>query len=151
MEALTPYRASYLMPPLARAVVTDAMHFGVIAVPPDCDAETVARTMATRRVHAVVVEGITSGGGGERLVWGLITDLDLARAIAGAGDVPPTAGELATTEIVTVGAGDGLEHAARLMAEHGVSHLIVTTAASGRPVGVVSALDIAAAFAWGER
>ena len=32
------------------------------------------------------------------------------------------------------------------MAEHGVNHLIVLDAASGYPVGIVSSLDIAAAY-----
>jgi CBS domain-containing protein len=33
------------------------------------------------------------------------------------------------------------------MAEHGVAHLVVLDAAGGYPVGVLSTLDVAAAFA----
>jgi CBS domain-containing protein len=33
------------------------------------------------------------------------------------------------------------------MAEHGVSHLVVLEAADGHPVGIISTLDIASAYA----
>jgi CBS domain-containing protein len=33
------------------------------------------------------------------------------------------------------------------MSEHGVSHLVVLDNAGGRPIGVLSTLDIAAAYA----
>jgi CBS domain-containing protein len=42
---------------------------------------------------------------------------------------------------------DELAHAAQLMVEHEVSHLIVVEPQSTRPVGVVSTLDIARALA----
>ena len=48
---------------------------------------------------------------------------------------------------VAVSADESLHLAAQLMSEHGVSHLIVADAVSGYPAGVLSTLDIAAAFA----
>jgi CBS domain-containing protein len=37
------------------------------------------------------------------------------------------------------------------MSEHECSHLIVTDPDSGRPLGVVSSLDVARALVWGPR
>ncbi len=76
----------------------------------------------------------------ERLVWGILSDLDLMAALA-AGRTTASAGELSRTEIVTVDPTDLIAEAARLMAEHQSSHLIVTD--GGRPVGVISTLDVA--------
>lgn len=123
------------------------MHPGVINCGPEADLITIARTMASNRVHSVVVSGIESlPGGGEHLTWGLITALDLVQAVL-AGDGGLDAGSLARTEIVTVDATDTLEHAAELMAEHQLAHLLVTAGAA--PVGVVSTLDIASWLARG--
>ena len=41
-----------------------------------------------------------------------------------------------------------VEHAARLMAEHEVSHLLVVQAETGHPLGVVSTLNVARVIAW---
>lgn len=42
---------------------------------------TVAQTIATHHVHAVVVAGITKDDtGGDQLVWGLDSDMDIVRA-----------------------------------------------------------------------
>ena len=128
-------------PALGQVLVEDAMRPGVISCGPETDLITIARTMAANRVHSVVVSGIDPlPGGAEHLTWGLITALDVAEAaVVEAGDID--AGSLAGTEIVTVDRSDTLERAAQLMAEHQLSHLLVTTGAD--PVGVVSTLDIA--------
>lgn len=44
-------------------------------------------------------------------------------------------------------ADEPLQNAAQLMSEHGVSHLVVVEGAGGYPLGVLSTLDIAAAYA----
>ena len=62
-----------------------------------------------------------------------------------AGGTDATAGELARTEIVTVAPSERIDEVARLMAEHESSHLVV--AEDGRPVGVVSTLDVAQGIA----
>lgn len=124
------------------------MHRGIYSCAPDTDLTTVARLMATHHVHALVVSGIESAAhGGEHLSWGLITALDLvACALPGVG--APDAGALASTELVTVAAGEPLTRAAQLMAEHQLSHLLVV--AGALPVGIVSTLDVAGCLAWGE-
>lgn len=144
---IRPYQGSYLMPGFGQATVADAMRPGVMSCGPEVSAVEVARMMATHHIHAVVVDGIARDAvRGERLVWGVVSDLDLARA-AHVGIEGLTASDLAATEPVTIDSSTPLAEAAQLMDEHGTAHLIV--AERGRPVGMLSTLDIAGALAWG--
>jgi CBS domain-containing protein len=103
--------------------------------------------MTANHIPAIVVGGIESVPGGERLTWGLITALDLV-ASTQPGYEGAEAADLASTEIVTVDAGEPLERAAQLMVEHDLTHLMVVT--GGEPVGILSTLDVAGCLAWGE-
>jgi CBS domain-containing protein len=119
--------------------VADVMREGIHTCPGSATLREVARTMAERRIHCVVVRG-----GRDDEVWGVVSDLDLARGIG--GDLERiTAGEAAATEVLTVPPSVTIEEAARLMVEHEVAHLIVALEESGRPIGVISTLDIARA------
>ena len=145
--ALQPYRGSHLMPAFERATVVDVMRPGVMSCAPDAPLVTVAQTMATHHVHSVVVGGMTrDDAGGEHLVWGLVSDMDVVRA-AESGLEGRTAADAARTELVTVDPSTPLIEAARLMNEHATAHLLVVSGV--HPSGVVSSLDIAAALAWG--
>jgi CBS domain-containing protein len=146
-HTLQPYRGSYLLPAFERATVADVMRPGVMSCAPDAPLLTVAQTMATHHVHCVVVAGVTTDdAGGDHLVWGLVSGMDMVRA-AEAGIEGHTAADAARTEVVTVEPTTSLAEAARLMDEHDSTHLVVTT--GGQPVGVISSLDIAGALAWG--
>ena len=146
--ALQPYRGSYLMPAFERATVVDVMRPGVMSCAPDAPLATVAQTMATHHVHSIVVGGMTrDDAGGEHLVWGLVSDMDIVRA-AESGIEGRTAADAARTELVTVDPSTPLAEAARLMNEHATAHLLVVS--GGHPSGIVSSLDIAAALAWGQ-
>jgi CBS domain-containing protein len=145
--SIQPYQGSYLTPSFDKATVADVMRPGVMSCPPDFPATVVARTMATHHIHAVIVDGVRRDAvHGEQLVWGVVSDMDLVRA-AGSGADDLTAGDLAATEPVAVEPGLPLPEAARLMDEHGTAHLIVIE--EGRPIGVVSSLDVAGVLAWG--
>lgn len=122
--------------------VADAMHPGVLSCEPDTPLAEVAATMAGRRVHCVVVVHYRGAGAPPR--WSVVSDLDL---VAAAGRDELTAGEIAATEALTVTPAATLAHASRLMTEHQVSHLVVVARESGRPVGVLSTLDVAAFLA----
>ena len=115
------------------------MHVGMYS----CDQETpvayVAEIMASRRVHALVVHD-DDGNPAE-----IVSDTDVIAAAACADTF--MARDIAGTEALSASTDMSLREAARLMAEHGVSHLIVTDGASGRPVGVLSTTDILAAYA----
>jgi len=126
--------------------VSDAMHRGVIDTPPQTSLVEVAAQMARNRVHCVVVEGLARGRNRqEELVWGIVSDLDLIKALA-AGRDEVSAGDIAATEIVTVEDSESVEQALQLMAEHECTHLVVVSPHEGEPVGVISSLDVAGAL-----
>ena len=135
-----PIHHSFAFPPFENATVVDAMRMGVVSCPPDTPIREVARIMATYRIHCVVVAEVAEGA-----PLGVIADLAIASA---AGSPDAFAGTLARTEPITVHPDDSLQHAAQLMAEHQVTHLVVVQPHSGHPVGVLSALDVAGALAW---
>jgi CBS domain-containing protein len=135
-----PIRHSFAAPPFEKATVLDAMRMGVVSCPPDTPLRDVARIMATYRIHCVVVAEVAEG-----TPSGVIADIDVAAA-AGSPDAP--VGTLARKEPITVHPDDSLEHAARLMGEHEVTHVVVIQPHSHHTVGVLSALDVAGALAW---
>ena len=101
--------------------------------------------MSAHRIHCVVVGGLSFAGDAARR--GVVSDLDLARAAAAGQEL--TAGEIAATEPVTVSPSDSLADVARVMGEHDVAHLVVVDDKDGEPMGVISTLDLARAFAGG--
>jgi CBS domain-containing protein len=126
--------------------VIDAMHHGLVSCSLDTPLRTVARIMATHRVHAL----LATAHGEEELPggrpWGIISDTDLLRA-AQSGNLDQTARTIAGSPVLTVSMSDELPRTAQLMVERDASHLIVVEPHSNRPVGVLSTLDIARALA----
>ena len=138
-----PTAHTFASPPLEEASVVDVMRVGIVSCSPDTPLRSIARIMATYRIHSVVVsemEGATP--------IGVVSDIDIAVAAA-SGSGKTTARQLARSEPVTVAANDSLERATQLKAEHEVSHLVVIQPHSGQPVGVLSTLDLAAVLAGG--
>ncbi len=132
---------------LDRLCVGDAMHPGLITCAPETPLRSVARMLATYRVHAVLV---TTHGGDELPhgdSWGVVSDVDVLRAATGDELDELPVREVVGAPALTVATGDDLGEAARLMIEHEVSHLVVLEPASGRPVGVLSTLDVVRALA----
>ncbi len=131
-------------------LVSEVMHAGVINCPPQTPLREIAGLMAEHSAHCVVLDGLAhSRNGTERLVWGLVSDVDLMRA-AGSGRLDSESAEIATGKILTIDLEEDIEHAAQIMGENGCSHLIVL-ADTGQPVGVISSLDGARGIAWGPR
>jgi CBS domain-containing protein len=126
--------------------VADAMHPGVLSCPVDAPLTDVARVMAAHRVHCVIVLGTDQEDDValEGRLWGVVSDFDLVTAIDSIDR--RTAGDTAITPAVLIAPDDTLAHAALLMREHQVSHLVVASPASPYPVGVLSTLDIAYAL-----
>jgi CBS domain-containing protein len=116
------------------------MHPGVVTCRPETPLAKVAQMMAGHRIHSVVVWSEPAESGEEGTLWGVVSDLDLAGAIAGA-EPGATADELASAPVVTVDRDESLRRSAGLMVAHGVTHLVVVK--RGRPVGVISTLDLA--------
>ena len=130
---------------LSRCTVRGAIQLGLFECEPAHDVRAVARTMAERSVHSVVVGGIQRRDhSGEYLAWGIVSDLDLVRALA-SGDPAVTAGQMAGSAIVAISPEDTLEQATRLMADYDMAHLVVVSPETGKAVGMLSTLDIARA------
>jgi CBS domain-containing protein len=95
----------------------------------------------TYRVHAIFVH-TRSGESPDEESWGVVTDADvLVAALGGVMDSPAAC--IARTPVLAVRTTEPLERAVQLMNEHEVAHLVVVEGHSGRPIGVVSTLDIA--------
>ena len=141
--------AAYLMPSVRHATVADAMHPGIVSCSSDATLRDVARLMATRQVHCVAVSGISEDDRGERLVWGLISDVDVMRAGIRVG-TDEIAGAQAFEPVVSVDPGTPLSEAGELMLKHGVSHVVVIDPATQRPTGVLSTMDVIGVLGWGD-
>jgi CBS domain-containing protein len=127
--------------------VSDAMHAGVVTCAADTPLRDVARMMAEHHIHCVAVPDIEGTGA---LAWGIVSDLEVVGAAAAGSVEGRTAADIAASEALAVSDGDMLDRAVQLMSEHQVAHLVVVGAASGRPVGVLSTLDVAGLLAWDE-
>ena len=116
--------------------VQQAMTSNPTTVTPDTPAREAARIMKTEDTGIVpIVEG-------DRLT-GVITDRDLTLLIVAEGKgVDTPVGELASKDLVTVDPQQGLEEAARLMAQHQVRRLPVVEE-DGRLVGILAQKDLA--------
>jgi CBS domain-containing protein len=131
------------VPGFDRLTVEDAMHAGVVTCPASAPLQAVAGMMAAHRIHAVVVFDEAAE---DAALWGVVSDLDLVKAANAGAIADRTAGETAVTPVVMVQRDDALAHAAQLMSEHEITHLVVADRRTERPVGVLSTLDVAAAL-----
>ena len=129
------------VPVSARIRVADAMHRGVLTCSRESSLAHVAELMTRRRVHCVVV---TDKPEDAQSLWGVVSDLDLAAAASVRDLEEQSAGAAAMTAALTIAPEETLQRAARLMTEHGATHLVVVDPAERRPVGVLSTLDVAA-------
>jgi len=77
------------------------------------------------------------------VVWGLLAGIVHHAGRAKAAGV--TAADLMTSPAVTIGPGDTVEHAARLMYDHKVKRLPVVDQ-RGRPIGIISRSDLLTVF-----
>jgi CBS domain-containing protein len=133
---------NYFGPAFKDAKVHDVMRVGVVTCRPETKLDDVARMMVGYDVHSIVVAEV-----GEATPWGIVTSLDLAGAPDQLDSL--TAGEVASTDLVTIKSDESLEQAAKLMAEHGISHLVAVQPDVDRPAGMISSRDLAAAIAYG--
>jgi len=126
---------------LAHVHVHDVMNTGILTTDSSTSLRVVARLMAEQRVHVVAVAQPDNA----RRPWGMVTTLDIAAAAAEGTD--PSAGEAAAgRDIATISSTEQLDYAAQIMASHQLTHLMVIDSATGHPTGVLSSLDIAAAY-----
>ena len=144
-----PYFDAELPPAVANATVADAMRHGVLTCRPDTPMRHVARMMVTNGVHAVLVRGAGNAQGAGDEAWAVVSDLDVARAAGRSARGEEVVASDACGPALSATPDEKLTEASRRMADRHVSHLLVLEEESGEPVGVVSALDVAAVWAWG--
>jgi CBS domain-containing protein len=120
---------------LDRIRVADCMHHGIVSCDAAASLAEVAATMCAHRVHALAVAGRESG---------IVSDADVIAAVNQAPTC--TAGEIAATEWLSISAARSLQDAARMMTEHGVTHLLVRDARTAHVTGVISSTDIMCAM-----
>jgi CBS domain-containing protein len=125
---------------LDRVRIGDCMRPTILSCAPETPVTDVAALMSERRVHAIVVRA-----DGQR-PSAIVSDIDVMLAI-GCHDDSFVARDIAAAPPPAAVTSNSLREAAELMAEHGVSHLIVVDQANGQPVGVLSTTDILAAYA----
>jgi CBS domain-containing protein len=102
----------------------------------------VARRMESDGVRAMIV-----ASAGSDLIAGVVTDLDLLRAVI-QGQTDGMASDIMTLEPPpTVSAHEHLGVAVARLRESGAELLVVTDGAPARPVGVLSYADVAAHLA----
>ncbi len=123
------------------ARVGDVMSAPIVSCQADVPLAEVAALMARHRIHAVVVVG--DAGEDDARGWRVISEADLVRAV-GFDQGEAGAGSIAATPVVTIGRRKPLQEAALRMSEHETTHLVVVE--NGHPVGIVSALDVAASL-----
>ena len=121
--------------------VGEAMHEGVVTCSAADSLDHVAAVMADHGIHCVVAIDEGPDGEDDDRLWGVVSDLDLMRGLGAEWDLD--AGNLAELDVATVAPDDTLDHAARTMVRRGLAHLVVVR--DGRPVGVISTIDIARA------
>ena len=127
--------------PLAGYTVLNALQMKLVECQADADVRSIARALADNTIHCVVVRGIErQDRHGNRIGWGIVSDIDLMAGLR-PGCAHATADELAASDLLIMEPSDTLEHAAQLMAEHEITHVVV--ADGGEPVGILSTLDIA--------
>jgi CBS domain-containing protein len=144
MKVTTPL-GSFLTPSFEHATVGDAMRPRVLTCEPDTPLVTVAQRMASEHVHAIVV--LDEDADAEGQAWSIITDTDVLRAAPRMAEL--TAAEAASGDLLEARPDEPLADAARRMADHGATHLLVVDDRILRPVGVLSTLDVAGILAWG--
>jgi len=132
---------------LADLTVGDAMHEGVVSCTPETPLRSVARMLSGYRIHALVVLPRHQGDLSHVVSWAVVSDVDVARA-ARSGDLDGrTAWDAAATPVCCIGPEAPLDRAIDLMVAERLSHLIVVEGTTGRPLGVLSTLDVARAIA----
>lgn len=110
----------------------------VVMLPPETTLQAVADELVTDEIGLVVI-----GYPGE--IFGVISERDLVRAVAGSRDLATTpASEVASSKVVWCDQSATVREVAELMMEQYVRHVLLEDA--GRLVGIVSARDLLGAF-----
>ena len=121
--------------------IDSIMHKPVVTATRDESVAQVARKMHEAGIGAVVIVA-------DERVSGIFTERDLLGVVARGMDTGSTSvGEVATQDVLTVGADATLRACAEALRDGGIRHVPVVDA--GRPIGILSARDFFGAAAEG--
>ena len=126
--------------------VLDVMSAPIRICPPGMPLAEAAELMADERIHCLAVVDVPEDPAEDDRFIGLLSALDLVTALDAASP-PASVAELASEGLASVAADAPLADAVRQMHEAHVQHLVVVAKGSGRPVGLLSTLDILRALA----
>lgn len=121
--------------------VADVMRPELVTCPAGASLLEVAQLMAASGAHAVVVWGDKEDVEG---IWGVVSDADFIAAASEGVRTAASAVGVAGGRVVRVGVDDSLAAAAMMMHVNAVTQVVVVSA-DGRPVGILSAHDVACA------
>jgi CBS domain-containing protein len=128
-------------PAVADGRVRDACSKGILTCSSFATVPEMGRLMASHHIHTLIVWQ----AGGAR--WGVVSDLDVAFA---ALCRPAVVADDLARHGPSISDAASLLRAITVMREQRTSHLVVIDSASERPIGILSALDIAAMVGWAE-
>jgi len=117
--------------------VGEIMTSPVVTVPASTPAEDALHLMRNKRIHSVIVEPDRPGG-----AYGIMTQRDLLKKIV-AADRPllnVTAGDLASSPLITVSPDTTIKQASIIMLDANIRRAVVMK--EGQIVGIVSDTDI---------
>ena len=117
--------------------VLDLMTSPIRTCAPDLPVLEAAGLMAAERIHCLAVVEVPEDPAQDDRFLGVLSDLDLVNALDG-----PAAAELAGAPVESVAADAPLTEAVHQMHESRAQHLVVVARGSGRPVGMLSTLDV---------
>lgn len=126
--------------PLSRVRVRDVMHTGILTTDVRTPLRVVAGLMARQGVHAIAVVDPEV----PRWPYAFVTTTDVTKAVADDADL--SAGQAAHHDILCIPEDYPLTGAARRLIGHGDGHAVVVDRATAHAVGILSTLDIAAAY-----
>ena len=98
--------------------VADVMHRGIVSCARTSTASEIAQLMVSAGVHCVAVLSPSPEPGHPPLIWGIVTDLNLLRALA-EGDADATAETLAGGQVIRVRPTQTISEAANAMVRFG--------------------------------
>ena len=121
--------------------VLDVMSTPIRICTPDLPVEEAAALMAGERIHCLAVVEVPEDPAEPDRFLGVLSDLDLVRALDGPS-AGGAVGELADAPVESVAADAPLREAVHQMHASRAQHLVVVARGSGRPVGMLSTLDV---------
>lgn len=120
------------------------MRHGILSCSADASLRDAARVMSLHHVHTILVNDVDGSP------YGILSDSALLSALLDSNEGERALREVADRDIGTISSSEPLVAAAELMRDRGIAHVMVRDAHSGRPTGMLSTLDVAGIFAWGE-